>query len=89
MSTPTITVEPLYTDAILELRRAVTNGRLLIQIGGGVLSGGVLNTCAIAATQASPLDANPADENGRIRNSLQLKCTDSGATGNYFQFARA
>lgn len=92
---PEITIHPLRTDAILQLKRNVTTGRLLVQFGAGILSGSVLNTVAIHAEQATPMDVQIADDQGRLRDAIKFKVTDlvtfpGGATiARYFQMSRA
>lgn len=91
---PTIVIEPLRTDAILNLKRNVTKGRLLIQLGGGVLSGGVLNTMCFHAEEAYVSDVSPADENGRTRQQVTLTVSEkkefsAGVSSLIWQLARA
>lgn len=91
---PVLTVNPQSTDALENIKRDVTTGRVLLQIGAGVLSGGVLGTMAYEMEQFSMMAAPDEDENGRIRKSVSLKATDpvifSGSTlAHVFQLARA
>ena len=91
---PTITIEPLRTDAIRELRRGVTEGRLLVQLGAGLPSGTILNSCAVHAENAYVDVADPVDESGTARQTVTFRVTDggeweSGTLGRYFNFARA
>lgn len=91
---PKLTVNPLRTDAIQNLKRNVTTGRLLLQLGGGVLASSVLDTMCFESEQASVMDAPIEDENGRQRNSVNLEVTDqvvfTGSTlAHAFQLARA
>lgn len=90
---PTVMIEPLYADATLALKRAQTAGRVLVQFGSGVLSGGVLNTCALHLDQASIIEADPSDESGRIRQGAKLKASDQlvfgSAAARFLQYLRA
>ncbi len=93
---PMITIEPLRTNAILDLKRNRTLGRLLVQLGAGVLSGNYLNTIAVAAEQASAEVVSISDDSGRLRQSVQFKISDARnfATGptvlsRFFQLVRA
>lgn len=91
---PKVTIEPIFTNAIQNLKRTPTRGRLLIQFGGGVLSSGQLNTCAIHCEQAAVTEADPKDDQGRIRNAVVFQVTDAvefstGVAARFFQFVRA
>lgn len=91
---PKLTINPLKTNAIQDLKRNQTSGRALLQLGGGVLSGGVLDTMCFEAEQMAVQNAATADENGRMRNSVELEMFDqvvfSGSTlAHLFQMARA
>lgn len=90
---PTVTVQPLFADALQNLKRNVTLGRLLVQLGAGVLSGGVINALAFHAEEAHAVDANPVDENGRLRAALTFKVSDkvefsSGVASRFMQLLR-
>ena len=94
MMAPVITLQPLFTNEIQNLKRALTSSRILIQFGAGVLSGGVLNTCAIHAEEVHAVEADPADDAGIQRQSLKLQVSDSGefssgVLARKFQFLRA
>ena len=91
---PKITIEPLYSDANLNLKRDVTTGRLLVQMGSGVLSGTIANTAAIHAEVANVMEADATDDQGRLRQQIVFQVVDGGIfTGStvsrHFQFVRA
>lgn len=91
---PKVMIEPLFTNAIQNLKRNQTQGRLLVQFGAGVLASGALNTMAFHAEQAVVIEADPVDENGRVRNAVTLQVTDpveftSGVNARYCQLLRA
>lgn len=96
---PKVSVSPAFSSTLRALAETgsndiPTNGPLQVQIGAGVLSGGVLNTLCFHAESAYPMEANPSDEDGRLRTSLPFECVDpgvfSGSTlGRYGQLVRA
>lgn len=88
------TIMPLRTDALLDLRRSISNEPLLIQLGAGALSGGVLNTVAVHLDRASVVAGDPTDDEGHARLSVELmgddRVTHSGTTDAvYAQVSRA
>ncbi len=91
----TVTIEPLRSDANLELKRNVTTGRLLVTLGGGAPSGGVLNTAAVHFGNAYAQSVEITDDNGRLRQAIQFNIVDggdfesSGTAAEYFRIARA
>lgn len=96
---PVVSVSPQWSSTIRALSETgssdiPTNGPLIVQIGAGVLSGGVLNTLAFHAELAYPKEANPTDSDGRLRAMLPFECVDpgvfSGSTvGRFGQLVRA
>jgi hypothetical protein len=91
---PTVMIEPIFTNAIQDLKRNNTTGRLLVQFGAGVLASGVLNAMAFHAEQAVVMEADPVDDQGRIRSALKFQVTDpvefsSGVSARYCQLVRA
>jgi hypothetical protein len=94
MTNPVITLQPLYTDEIAELRRTVEVGRCLISMGRGNLSGGAINSMAFHAEAVYAMEADAQDDGGWIRNGLKLQVCDPGiftgtTLGKLFQVARA
>lgn len=89
---PTITVRPLRTEANRLLRKNLTVGEALVQLGAGILNGGgVLNTMAInfGATYASEVRPE-GDEGGNSRQQIVFRAVDAGAApAVHFQVARA
>jgi len=75
---PTIKIKPLRTNAILDLQRNVTSARLLVQLGSGVLSGGVLNTIMIHAEEATASEVTRIDDNGISRHEVTFQVSDAG-----------
>lgn len=92
---PKITIEPLFTPALQDLKRAATTGnRCLIQFGAGALSGGVLNTSCLAFNEVVASESNPVDDNNRIRLGQTFMATDAGyfsgsTLARFVQYARA
>ena len=86
---PTLAIQPLRTEAQRILRRNVTEGEVLVQIGAGVLSGGVLNTLAVNFGAAYAAETTMADQDGVARQSITFQSIDPGAGGVHFQVARA
>ncbi len=91
---PTVTVTPLFSNTYTNWKRAATTGAILIQMGSGALSGGVLNTMAIGFHEAVAVEANATDENGRVRQSIQFRVTDevddtSSIMSRFMSIARA
>lgn len=86
---PKVTVNPPRTTAAYNLVRDGSLGRLLVQLGRGLLSGGVLNTCAFTASQAQAEKVQVQDDQGHVRNAIQFMCSDAGASGRLFQFIRS
>lgn len=90
---PTVKVTPLYTNAIANLKRNATAGRLLIQMGSGVLSGSTINCMAFACEQAVAHAADHTDDNGMVRQSVEFKVCDAvnfdaSTASRIFQIAR-
>lgn len=91
---PSVTISPLFTTALEDLKRNVTAGELLVQMGGGVLANSVLNTCAFHILEATARGNDDADDGGRQRISLPFQTStpllhSSGAAARVWQFVRA
>lgn len=78
---PTITIDPLYQDAYLSLKKNQTVRNIVIQLGGGVFGSSVLNTCCVYAEQATVMDGNATSQNDRKRQTLELKVSDAVTVG--------
>lgn len=94
--TPTLTVEPLRTQAYLDLKHNVTTGRLIVQLGRGYHGassmpgvGVPVNTLAVAWGGAFAEDVSLADDNGHQRQSIKFVLADQGGTVIPFQLSRA
>jgi hypothetical protein len=90
---PTVTIEPLHAESYRQLKRAGTKGRLLVQFGGGVVSGGVLNSVAIQFEQVDVREVTSSDDNGMTRQSIKFHAVDrvelsSGVDSIFMQMAR-
>ena len=48
----------------------------MVQLGGGVLSGGVLNTCCIVFDLAEAREVEDQDDAGRMRQRLRFHAVD-------------
>lgn len=75
---PTITIEPLRTDALLNFKRDVTRGDLTVQLGAGVLAGGALNVMSVHANEVYARSVAPSDDNGRARQTIEFAVTNPG-----------
>jgi len=73
---PTVSINPLGTAAHEALQANATPGRMHIQIGQGVLSGGVLNTTCINIEEMIAEEAQPGDAGGRRRTALKFMTSD-------------
>lgn len=86
---PTVTVQPLRTDANRLLRNNVTTGELLVQLGSGVLASSQLNTMAFNLGSVHANEVSFLDAEGVSRQEIQFMAIDDGATGFHAQLARA
>lgn len=91
---PQIVVTPQRAGSIEDLRRAVTEGALLVQLGGGILSGGQLGTMALHLDNAFVSDVRDVDDKGVMRQQVTIRVADaarfSGTTrAPMIQLARA
>lgn len=86
---PVVTLVPLRTDATRLLKRNVTEGEMLIQLGAGVLAGGALNTLALNMGRMYASEVTPEDQDGVSRQSVTFRTVYPGATGRHFQLTRA
>lgn len=92
---PTVTVTPLFSSTNQNYKRNGTTGRLMVQMGAGILTGGnLLNTCALHAEEAIATEVTMQDDNGKQRQSIQFRITDkvrvaAGVDSVFMQFSRA
>lgn len=78
---PVLTIHPLRTDAIVNLKRGSggdpTVGRMMLQLGAGRFST-VLNSMAVHFEAAQVIEVSGENENGRPRHAVQIKAIDNG-----------
>ncbi len=89
-------MNPLRDNAFTALKRAGSSpDRLLVQLGAGVLAGGVLNTMCFESEYVGLMEEPLEDDSGRLRQTLTFEVLDkvvfSGSTlvDPVFQLARA
>lgn len=76
MMVPKVSVTPLRTDALRELKRQATSGRLVVQIGAGIFAGGILNMMSFAMEGATARSSDSTDDNNRVRSSVDFGVSD-------------
>ena len=92
---PMVTVEALRTgNTYKAIQAAGTVGRLLVQLGGGVLANSALGSLAFHAEAAQLEDQDRTDDDGRTRQTLTFAVIDggefsSGVNARFWQIARA
>ena len=91
---PTVTIEPAFATTYEQDFRAGTERVLSVSMGGGVVSGGIMNSCNMHIEAARLSSVSVSDDGGRLRNSLAFECVDGGifsgsVIAEYFQFSRA
>lgn len=91
---PTVTIEPLRADSYAQLKRAMTRGPLVAQLGAGVLESSRLNTCALHLARCEAREVTFASENGITRNRIVFTAVDpiefsAGVASRFMSFARA
>lgn len=92
MQKPAVTMKPRFTNAINNLKRASggpTKGRLLVQVGGGALVGGVINAMAAHIDQAQAKVVTRMDDNNVARQEVQFFTSTPGTAQYKFQLVRA
>lgn len=89
---PEATVNPLFSTGLLALKRAMTEGPLLIQIGSGqsgsfgttTAARNLINMVCIAFPNAQVTQADPSEDDKALRSSVTIKAVDqvifSGST---------
>ena len=88
---PTIQIDPLYATGLEDAYDDPqgTNGAMLYQLGAGVLSGGVLNTCALHIDTAWVSQHQQQDRQGERGSQITLSAAHANPGATQFQFARA
>lgn len=77
---PTVTINPLFTEDFRDAFRNAEVATLGVQLGGGVLASGVLNSNYLWIEQVSvDTPVNPADDGGQMRGSAVLRAVFNGA----------
>lgn len=74
---PRINIMPQRASGYETIRRAITEGSLLMQLGGGVLSGGQLGTMALHLDNAYFAKTDDADDQGVMRQDIEIVCADA------------
>jgi hypothetical protein len=87
---PTITIDPPAdsTRSHFTLKRTAAVDEVMVQFGRGQLSGGAINSGLVCFPAATARTVDIQDENGRLRNSVEFKADDAGATFAQAIFAR-
>lgn len=91
---PTVTIEPLRADAHDQLKRAMTRGALVAQLGAGVLESSRLNTCAVHLARCEAREVSYTAENGMTRNRIVFSAVDAvefsaGVASRFMSIVRA
>lgn len=91
---PTVTIEPLRSDSYDALKRALTRGSLVAQLGAGVLESSRLNTCALHLARCEAREVTITSDNGMTRNRIVFTAVDAvefsaGVASRFMSFARA
>ena len=91
---PTVSIEPLRADAHDALKRAMTRGALVAQLGAGVLESSRLNTCALHLARVEAREVTYTGDNGIARNRIVFTAVDpiefsAGVASRFMSFARA
>jgi len=91
---PELTIDPLFIASLEDAARIFSSGRVLYQIGGGVLANGRLNTCCIAMETAFVSAREYVNRDGEVALQVTLKTVNpvyfTGSTlARIFQFARS
>jgi hypothetical protein len=91
---PTVTIEPLRADAYDVLKQGLTRNPLLVQLGAGVVSGGVLNSLALHLARAEAREVSYTAQDGITRNRVVFTAVDriefsSGVASQFMTLARA
>ena len=91
---PTVTIEPLRSNTYDGYKQALTRNPLLVQLGGGVVSGGVLNSLALHLARCEAREISYTAQDGITRNRLVFTAVDriefsAGAASAFLSLARA
>ena len=91
---PTVTIEPLRSNTYDGYKQALTRNPLLVQLGGGVVSGGVLNSLALHLARCEAREISYTAQDGITRNRLVFTAVDriefsAGVASAFMSLARA
>jgi hypothetical protein len=91
---PTITINPAFDQTFETNFDAKTQGTIEIQMGKGLLSGSVVNSCFFYAQAAQISEVRTSPDGNKHRQEITIKVIDAGVrTGTdvykYFRFARS
>jgi hypothetical protein len=91
---PTVTIEPLRSNTYDALKQNLTRNPLLVQLGGGVVSGGVLNSLALHLARCEVREVAYTAQDGITRNRLVFTAVDriefsAGVASAFMTLARA
>ncbi len=75
---PKISVEPLRSDANMNLKRNATVGRLMVQQGAGVFAGGILNAKCVHSESVQASTVAYSDDQGRARQKIEFTVVNAG-----------
>lgn len=85
---PVVTVNPLRTDAVRQLKTTAQQGEMGLQFGGGILSGGRINSVFIGFPAAQVVGGDPEDDEGYARHGLQIEAKDPGSSAPFVDMSR-
>lgn len=91
---PTIALRPLYSDALMDLRRAGTAERVMVQVGKGAFSSPAVNSVGICLYKGQISAADGGDDTGLRRNQVSIVAADpvtweASTAARFLQFCRA
>jgi len=91
---PTVTIEPLRSNTYDALKQGLTRNPLLVQMGAGVVSGGVLNSLALHLARVEAREVSYTAQDGITRNRLVFTAVDriefsAGVASAFMTLARA
>jgi hypothetical protein len=91
---PTITINPAFDQTFETNFDAKTQGTIEIQMGKGLLSGSVVNSCFFYAQAAQITEVRTAPDGNKHRQEITIKVIDAGIRSGtdvykYFRFARS
>ncbi len=85
---PVVTINPLRTDSVRNLKKNTTQGQLDLQFGSGILGSGYVNCWGITFFTAQVTDGGYSDDEGHARHDLQIMAKDPGPSAPFMQVSR-